>query len=325
MSFRSPGQPRKVLITGASGLFGANALLFGRDKYNLWGIYRQHPVQFEGVSFRKLDLTDEPEATAQIRALRPDVVIHSAAESNVDACEVARSSAYRANVEVPRFLARLSAELGARFVHFSTDAFFEKFDHRFTEEEEPTPVNYYGETKLLAEHAVLGENPRSLVVRTNFYGWNAQNKLSLSEWIISTLAKDEPASLFTDVFFSPILVNFLAEAIFELVERKKSGIFNVAGSEVLSKYEFGVLLCQAFGLDASLIRKTSVRNAQLKARRSQSMALSVAKLQGVLPHFDLSVQRGVSTFYSCLKNGYVRRLKGDAWASWDRLGLKITP
>ena len=299
----------KVLLTGASGLFGSNMLRLAQSRYALHGLYNRNPVFAPGVHTESVALTDSVATLTLLTRIQPEIIIHAAADANIDHCEVDHALALRNNVEVPRLLANYAAQNNVYFVQFSTDAFFEGSGRLFSEEDSPTPLSYYGETKLLAEEAIRAVPPASLIIRTNFFGWNLRDGLGLGEWILSRLRREEVLPLFNDVCFSPILVNFLAEILFDLIQQRATGLLNVAGSDPLTKLEFGRKIAEAFELNPKFILPTSLDTAGLRARRSHAMALDVTKLQALFPNRDLSIQRGIQTFRECLENGYVQALK----------------
>ena len=118
----------------------------------------------------------------------------------------------------------------------------------------------------------------ALVIRTNFFDWGTKYRQSFSDFIIDKLRKNEQVDLFSDVFFTPILVGELSEKVHQLINANLSGIFNVVGSERISKYEFGIKLSNCFNLNAALINAVSIGNKSSLTKRPKDMSLSNAKL-----------------------------------------------
>ncbi len=129
---------------------------------------------------------------------------------------------------------------------------------------------------------MLQAYPQALVLRTNFFGWGHARRQSFSDWIIYNLRSGKRLSLFDDVYFTPILADYLAQAAHELSERGATGVFHLAGDERISKYEFGLRLVEHFELPAELIQRTTVKNAELRARRPQDMSLDNSKASEML-------------------------------------------
>src|SRR5262249_10037439 len=157
----------------------------------------------------------------------PAQIVHCAALTNVDWCEDHPEEANRMNAESSGYLAQLALDIGAHFVHVSTDAVFDGKRMNYVETDQPAPLNVYGYSNQRWEQEVLGRNPSAVVARVNVYGWNAQNKLSLAEWILDQLTKGKSVPGFTDVFFTPILVNDLADVLFAALDRGLSGIYHI--------------------------------------------------------------------------------------------------
>jgi len=217
-----------------------------------------------------------------MKRFRPSWIIHCAAMTNVDWCETNPRDAYSMNGQVTRELVRGAKRAGASLLYISTDSVFDGRKGNYTEEDEPSPLNVYGRSKLIGEKAVQEEGESSLIVRTNIYGWNIQNKQSLAEWILATLESGQSVPGFVDVFFTPILVNDLSEILLEMVDRQLTGLYHVAGSQVCSKYEFAVELADLFGLDKSLIKAASLADSFLKANRPPNTSLRTTRISQTL-------------------------------------------
>jgi len=173
--------------------------------------------------------------TNLIRKTAPDVVVHTAAFTNVDRCELDRKKAYQINVEGTRNVA-----LGARnskVVYISTDYIFDGEVGMYHENDKPNPVSYYGQTKFEGEQIVQDICDNYIIARTSvLYGWHT--RLNFVSWVIHELQKGNKINIVTDQFNSPTLVDDLAEQIIMLIERDKRGIFHTAGGERISRYEF---------------------------------------------------------------------------------------
>ncbi|MEK7300225.1 MAG: sugar nucleotide-binding protein, partial [Nitrospirota bacterium] len=139
-------------------------------------------------------------------------------------------------------------------------------------------------SKALAEEWVQAAYPKSLILRTNFFGWGHRYRQSFSDWLIYNLRAGKPLTLFDDVYFTPILADRLALAAHELVEKGASGIFNLVGPTRLSKYEFGLRVSDYFSLPTNLINRGQLSLATLLAPRPRDMSLDSSKAQQVLGH-----------------------------------------
>jgi len=285
----------RLLITGASGLLGANLLLAAHGEHAVTAVSHRHRLQLAGATCLQADLTEPQMWPDLLRAARPDAVIHCAALTDVDVCEANPERAERLNAEVPAGLAQACARVGTRLVHISTDAVFDGDQGAYAEDDAAWPINVYGATKLRAEQAVLAALPMAIVLRTNLFGWNAQPKQSLTEWFLYKLRRAEPSIGFTDVHVTPLAADDLAAWILRLLASNVSGVLHVAGRESMSKYDIGCRVAETFGLDARLIRPGSVDDAPLRARRPHRLNLNVGRAEQAmgaeLPRLGPSLER----------------------------------
>lgn len=299
----------RLLVTGASGLLGANLVLEASADHEVVAVCHNHPIRLPGVRTECADLTQPEETQRVMEGAAPEWVIHSAAEADVEVCEGDPVRAHRLNCDMAGYVAEAARAARARLVHISTDAVFDGRRGGYREEDEPNPINVYGRTKLEGEWAVLAAHPDAVIARTNFFGWNALPKLSLVEWFLQNLEAGRPFPGFTDVTVSPILVNHLAPLLLRMLASTLTGIYHVVGREMVSKYELGVALATAGGLDPALVRPTSVDEADLRAARPKRLNLSVEKIRAEL-EIDLpGVRVGLQRFLELRRDGYVSRLR----------------
>jgi dTDP-4-dehydrorhamnose reductase len=285
----------RLLVTGASGLLGANLLLEARASHQLIAASHRQRIELPGAECFQTDLTEPGAAERLIRAAHPDYVVHCAAWTDVDGCEEKPAQAQRLNADVAGWLAEACARSGRRLIHISTDAVFDGEQGNYSEDDRPLPINVYGATKLRGEQAVLAAYPSATVVRINLFGWNAQPKLSLSEWFLDRLRRGEPCTGFTDVSVSPLSAHDLAAVLLQLLPMSQPGVLHLAGSEAVTKHEFGLRIAGLFGLQPELIRPGSVDAFGLRARRPHRLTLDVrraeAALGAPLPRLDPGLRR----------------------------------
>jgi dTDP-4-dehydrorhamnose reductase len=299
----------RIVITGGSGLAGANIAKTLVSKFDVYAFYNTNKVEMKGVDFRQVDLSREDELLI-INELRPSVIIHCAAFANLDGCEQDPDRAYRDNVVASVNIAQTALKVGAYLIHISTDSVFDGERGGYKETDTANPINVYGRTKLQAEKEVLGICPDFAVVRTNFYGWNKRDKLSMAEWMLDKLENRQKLTGFKDVYFSPLLVNDLAETLEELYERRYAGIIHIAGGETCSKLEFAHLMAKVFGLEENLIEPISVEDLNFPARRGKNISLNVSKAQGLLGTPLGGAEEGLKKMKYLRESGYVEELKG---------------
>jgi len=298
----------KIFISGGSGLLGSNIAKMAISKFNVYASYNKNKVSMENVHFFQVDLTKK-EQFAKIKQINPHFIIHCTALTNVDYCEEHPNEAYNQNVLASINVAEAAKETRAYLVHISTDSVFSGEKGNYKEDDMPNPINIYGRTKLEAEQKILSIHSHSCIVRTNIYGWNKRNKFSLAEWMLNKLINNEELPGLKDVYFSPILVNDLAKALFKLHEKNYKGIINVAGSESCSKLDFAYRIAEVFTLDKGLIKPVSIHELGLKALRGKNTSLNVSKAEKILKARLPKVKDGLKEMKKLREEGYVEELK----------------
>lgn len=299
------------MVTGASGLLGANLVLTAIDDgHEVVAVCHRLPITLEGVDVVCADLSQPGIAQHLTSVHAPEWVVHCAAATNVDNCEEDPEMAFRLNRDMAGWMAEGAWLIGARLIHISTDAVFDGERGNYREDDTPNPINIYARSKLAGEKAVAAAHPEAAIVRTNIYGWNAQPKLSMAEWFLEQFEQGKRCPGFSDVWVTPILVNDLASLLLQMLEVKLSGVYHVVGDECVSKYEFGVRLAKIFGLDPSLIEPVSVNDAGLRAPRAQRMCLKGEKVTNSLGAQLPDVNTGLHRFCELRRDNFLTRLKG---------------
>ncbi len=299
----------RILVTGASGLLGLNLSLGMIGTHSIVGVDRS---KLTGTPFDlvQADLLEAGACSRLIDSVRPDAVIHTAANADVDSCESDPDGARVLNAELPGQLAEVCARRGIHMVHISTDAVFDGAkDGVYTEEDIPNPLGVYARTKLDGENAVLSANSDAIVARVNFFGWSLSGTRSLSEFFFNKLSTGKRANGFTDVYFCTMFVGDLADTLVGMLEKGISGLYHTVGSEAIAKYDFGVRIARQFGFDEGLIKPISVEESGLTAKRSHNLRLSVHKLSTDLGIVIPAVSTGIEKFYTQYTQGYPQKLR----------------
>jgi len=283
---------KKILVTGGSGLLGSKIVQSAGSDYQVIPTYFRDSVFPNSV---RLDITNKREVFQTVQKIKPEVVIHTAAETNVDKCEKERDWAWEANVEGTSNLAEICGKMNGKMMCVSTDYVFDGEKGLYVEEDKPNPVNYYGLTKLKGEESLAKFCRDYFIARTSvLYGWNPR-KLNFATWIIDSLRRNMKIQVVEDHFNSPTLADTLAQALLEAVEKDLNGLFHMAGSERISRYEFSVKLAKTFDLNASLIKP--IKMNELKAwvaKRPKDSSLSIEKAQKILKTKFLNVQESLN-------------------------------
>ncbi len=275
----------KLLITGASGLYGSKLAKLALDR----GI-EVYSADIQGLSlygnFVKLDIADTVRVDEAFRAIKPDVVVHAATLTDVDKCELNKELAWRVNVEGTKNVAEAAKRASSFLVYISTDYVFSGEKGCYVESDSPEPLNYYGLTKLEAETVVMQTMPESdfFIGRPSvIYGSTpAAGKVNFALWLIETLRKGERVKIVTDQWNTPTLNTNLAEMTLEAVERRLNGVYHTCGATRVSRFEFAVKIADYFGLDKGLIDQVSSSQFSWPAKRPMDSSLDTSLAQRTL-------------------------------------------
>jgi len=279
----------KLLITGASGLYGSKlaqtALAKGMEVYS-------SDVQSLSVfgNFVKLDVTGKELVEDAFKKIKPHVVVHAATLTDVDKCETNKELAWKINVEGTKNIVDAASKVGSFLIYISTDYVFNGESGRYKENDKPDPINYYGLTKLKAEEIVKTQ-PEYFIARPSvIYGSTpAAGKVNFALWLIETLRRGERVKIVTDQWNTPTLNSNLAEMTLEVAERKLTGVYHLCGATRVSRLEFSQMIADAFGLDKSLIDPVLSAQFTWPAKRPADSSLDTSKAQSNLKNKPLTM------------------------------------
>ncbi len=264
---------KKVLITGVNGLLGQKLvhLLDKDEQYNVLATARGESRLPSGsaVEYSSLDVTDEKSVKALIHSYNPDVVIHTAAMTNVDACEDEEQACDLLNVQSVRFIAEALAGSSAQIIHISTDFIFDGLNGPYDEDAEANALSVYGQSKLDSEKVLEQSGVHYCILRTILV-YGILPDLSRSNFILwskSNLEKNKSINVVDDQFRSPTLAEDLAMACKLAMDKKAQGVFNVSGPETFSILELVKMVADHWKLDQSLIGTVTTAELGQKAHR----------------------------------------------------------
>jgi len=248
------GAKPKILVTGSTGMLGSHIFRFASHlaEYEIHEMGRSNLQNTK--NFIACDLTNLSQFEITIDRLRPDFVIHCAANVNVNACETDRPRTYDLHVGTSAILA--SRQYVRQTIFISTDSVFNGKKGDYKPEDKKDPLNYYSLSKSLAEDQFINSNRNSVVLRTNIFGYNTPLRRSLFEWAYKALKNQEAISGFTNVFFNPLYVKSLAKYIVNSILAKpvNPGIYHFGSADFISKFDFINLVASVFNFDHSLIK-----------------------------------------------------------------------
>ena len=284
----------RILITGGSGLLGSKISAIAQQKgYETYsGFYRHEALNGTPI---KLDITNNHIVQHVFDRIKPKVVIHAAALSNVDKCEDNVDLAKKVNIEGTRNIITSSEHHNAFLVHVSTDYIFSGEEGMYIETDKNNPINNYGLTKLEAEKLVKASATEWCITRPSvIYGSTpAAGKINFALWVLNKLKSREPMKIITDQWVSPTLNTNLAEMIIETIEKKVTGVYHLAGATPINRYEFSTLIADTFSLDKTLISPANSREMNWLAKRPKNTSLNVEKASTTLKHKPLKIKEAL--------------------------------
>lgn len=281
-----------VLVTGSNGLLGQKLthLLESEEGVTLVATGRKNNrVVLKKGRYLPLDVTSESEVDRVIGAERPDVVIHTAAMTQVDQCETERTACWLNNVTAVSNVGQACEKHNAHMIHLSTDFIFDGSHGPLDERATPNPVSYYGESKLAAEDVVKKLRSPWTIIRTVLvYGVTQDmSRVNIVVWVKKSLEAGKPIRVVNDQWRTPTLAEDLAMGCWLAASKKATGVFHVSGEEMLTPYEIALRTADFFGLDKSLISETNSTEFTQPAKRPPKTGFIIDKAKkelGYKPH-----------------------------------------
>ena len=284
----------KLLITGASGLYGSKlAELATARNYEVYSGYsRDQPAYGTHIRF---DVSDKNRVEETLKKVNPEVVLHAAALTDVDKCEINKELAWKINVEGTKNIAEAVKTSRTFIIYISTDYVFNGETGRYKETDTPEPINYYVLTKSKAEEIVKDLSAEYCITRVSvIYGASpSAGKVNFALWLLNKLKRNEQAKIVTDQWNSPTLNTNMAEMTLEIIERKLTGTFHLSGATRISRYDFAKQIAKTFNLDANSISPTTSAEFSWTAKRPKDSSLDTGKAQQTLKNKPLQINQAL--------------------------------
>jgi len=282
----------RIAITGSSGLLGNEVAKLAKRDYEVISLHNTKTIYSDSV---QLDITGTQRVLEFFSGLKPDVVIHTASQTNVDRCETEKENAWNINVVGTRNIAKACKRTRAKLIYISTDYVFDGEKGNYREQDTPNPINYYGTTKLEGEKQVAQYCQNYAILRTSvLYGWHPW-KQNFATWTISQLRQNKQIAVVEDHYNTPTLASNLAEMAMEFIEKDLQGLYHSSGSERISRFAFAQQIAKTFELNPQLIKP--IKMSQLTAwiaKRPRDSSLNTEKIEKQLRTKPLNVTSGVA-------------------------------
>ncbi len=300
-----------IAIIGGTGLLGSNLVaLYKSKKLDVKAFSRSvagniDPTYNQITNFENLEF----ELNTAFVSWKPDIIINAIALVNLSECENRKEYCHKTNVKIAETLAIIAKKQHSYYIHISTDHYYKDNKEKHTETDPIILLNYYSTTKREAEEKVLHLYKDSLVVRTNIIGFRKSKTFSFFEWLHNALEKEIEINLFYDFYTSVISVKELGVLLLKCYDNRLFGIYNIASSEVVDKYSFGMQVAKKFKLSNNLITKSSFDDFQREdnLKRASNLGLDVSKIEKALNLHMPSIDKTIST----LLNEYKESLNSE--------------
>lgn len=267
---------KTLLVLGSGGLLGSEFL--SHSYLHGWNVIA-HGRHSTGSA--KADLVNKTEVDFMLDSIRPDAILNLVGLTDVDRCELHPNEAYIVNVRTLENVVdwMQSADKPVHLVHISTDQVYDGVGPHL--ESDVVIKNYYAFSKYTAE--LVAKSVGGTVLRTNFFGKSRCGKrVSLSDWLFSSILANKKIQVFEDVMFSPLSMGTLCESISLVLVKGITGTYNLGSHSGLSKADFAYLFACELGLDSSMMSRCTTNDVDfLKTYRPKDMRLNVELFERV--------------------------------------------
>lgn len=298
---------KRVLVTGSNGLLGQKLidLALAQSDISLVATSsgsNRHPMKV-GYTYQELDVCDADALRAAIVKHQPKAIIHTAAMTNVDACESNQEACEKLNVTAVASLATLCQEFNIQLIHLSTDFIFDGANGPYSEDDSPNPLSFYGQSKWNAEQAIVASGCTYAILRTIIvYGVAAaMSRSNIVLWAKNALEKGETISVVNDQWRMPTLAEDLAAACIAAVQKEAQGVFNVSGKNLMNMVELVQQVADFWHLDKTLIQPITYASLNQAAKRPPKTGFVLDKAIAQLNYQPHSFVEGLALVDAQLK------------------------
>jgi dTDP-4-dehydrorhamnose reductase len=306
----------KILLTGSNGLLGQK-IVYGlrhRPDVQLLATARgpNRILKKDGYEYREMNIESAESIHKVFSSFRPDCVIHAAAMTNVDACELHPEACRKTNVEATGHLIHASQNFNSHFIFLSTDFVFDGSSGPYTETDTPHPLSVYADSKLQGEKMVMQSGLDWCIIRTIIiYGVTDDTQRSnLVLWVKNSLEQKKEIKVITDQYRSPTLAEDLAQACIQAALIKAKGIYHVSGKEIMSILEIAYYVADFFHLDKSYIKPVTSEELNQPAKRPLKTGFNIQKAIRELGYAPHSLKEGLQIVAEQLKQKSVEKKNG---------------
>lgn len=299
---------KKILVTGSNGLLGQKltdlyltlpaveliATARGEDRY---------PSK-QGYTYVELDITNQQQVNEVIETYKPDCVIHTAAMTNVDACELDHEACVLQNIEAVKNVVNGAKKVNAHLIHLSTDFIFDGKAGPYKEDADPNPLSFYGDSKLKAEQIVMNGSDNWAIARTVLvYGLVADmSRTNIVLWAKDALENKKPIKVVDDQYRTPTLAEDLAMGCRLLEMNEAKGVYNISGKDYMNIYELVSRVAKYFGFQMDNVTRVNSDTLSQPARRPPVTGFDISKATRELGYNPHSFEEGIEIVQKQFEN-----------------------
>ena len=300
---------KKILITGSNGLLGQKLihLILDHSNHKLLATSKgENRVQSrQDFNYCSMDITNNDEVVSVVSDFNPDVIINTAAMTNVDACESNREQCVAMNVHGVQHLVDVSIENDIHLIHLSTDFVFDGDSGPYKEDDTPNPLSFYGASKYDSEQILINSDLKNWAIARTIIIYGHVENMSRSNivlWAKGALEQQTPINIVDDQFRSPTYAADLAKGCLLIAEKQANGIFHLSGKDSMSILELVENVADFYGLDKNNINPIKTSSLNQAAKRPPVTGFILDKAKNELGYFPLSFKDGLKALTKELEN-----------------------
>ena len=297
---------QKIIITGSNGLLGQKLvnLISSDPEFSLIAVSKgkNRSVIRENYIYEDVDITNKSAIDSLINKYCPDIIIHTAAMTNVDACETEKEGCISLNVNSIAFLIEAIQKIrdnnknyNPHFIHLSTDFIFDGTQGPLTEEAQPNPLSFYAHSKLEAEKILMSSDIFWSIARTVLvYGVTPNmSRSNIVLWVKKSLEEGKKINVVDDQYRTPTLAEDLATGCLLIAKKRAQGIFNISGEEFMNIYDMALRIAKFWGLEQKLISRSKSDTIKQPAKRPPVTGFIIDKAKELLGYKPHTLEEGL--------------------------------
>ena len=287
---------KSILVTGSNGLLGqkiVNQLKHRADIELIATSKGENRRIVQDFTYVSMDITSKEEVEEVMQKYKPQVVINTAAMTNVDSCEDDRDNCWNINVTAVDYLLEESIKHQSHFVQLSTDFVFDGANGPYKESDAPNPLSYYAKSKLASEELVVKSGYTNTAIARTIIVFGTGDNLSrgnLVLWAKGALEKQSPINVVDDQFRAPTLADDLAKGCILIAEKNATGIFHLSGPETMSILEIVKRIGKYYSLSTDCVTPIKTSTLNQTAARPPKTGFVIDKARRELGYSPLSLE-----------------------------------